>query len=70
MKQKIIAIYRSQQHSPNLSSADARIMNNVVDALKENYEIVSVTEEEFIERDVTLLSSESQELMARQPPKN
>lgn len=53
MKQKIIAIYRSQQHSPNLLSADARIMNNVVDALKENYEIVSVTEEEFIERDVT-----------------
>ena len=52
MKHKIIAIYRSQQHSPNLMSADARIMNKVVDALKEeNYEIVSVAEEEFVERD-------------------
>lgn len=52
MKHKIIAIYRSQKHSPNLLSADARIMNKVVDALKkENYEIVSVAEEEFLETD-------------------
>ena len=52
MKHKIIAIYRSQQHSPNLSSADTRIMNKVVEALKkEDYEIVSVAEEEFVERD-------------------
>ena len=54
MKHKIIAIYRSQQHSPNLSIADTKIMNKVIETLKrEGYEIVSITEEQFASAEIT-----------------
>lgn len=54
MKQKIIAIYRLQKHSPNLSSADTNIMNKVVDKLKaEGYEIVQIAEDEFLDTEIS-----------------
>lgn len=50
MKPRITAIYRQQKHSPNLSEADARIVEAVAQLLKnEGYEVAMLSEEEFVD---------------------